>query len=410
MRLRPFSLSLSRPLGTAHGEIRERRGFLVAVDPEVDPVSSRGVGEATPLPGWTESAEACERTLRRAVDDPERIPVFTDRTEAETERATVPEDVPAARHALALARDDARARAEGVPLAKRLLVDATEVGGVDENAGAGGVDENAGAGGVDAIHEAVEADRAALPASVPVNATIGDGSIEETVEAAERAVEAGYGCLKVKVGVRDVATDVERLRATRRAVGSDVSLRADANGAWSREAASNALDRLRDVDLEYVEQPVPAADLAGLAGLREAGGVPMAADESLVRHGLDAVLEAAAADVVVAKPMALGGPDRTVDLAVRAAAAGVDTVVTTTVDAVVARTAAVHVAAAVHGAAAVPGATSDEQSAGEPRACGLATGGLVQRDLAADPCPVDRGSVVVPTDPGLAGDAFDDVV
>jgi L-alanine-DL-glutamate epimerase-like enolase superfamily enzyme len=61
------------------------------------------------------------------------------------------------------------------------------------------------------------------------------------------------------------------------------------------------------------------------------------------------------------------------------------------VDAVVARTAAVHVAAAIPD---VP-------------ACGLATGSLLADDLYPDPAPVENGSVVVPDGPGLAGAAFD---
>jgi len=75
--------------------------------------------------------------------------------------------------------------------------------------------------------------------------------------------------------------------------------------------------------------------------------VPIALDESLATRGLDAVLDADAADAVVLKPMALGGPDRALAAARRAREAGVEPVVTTTIDAVVARTAAVHVAAAI---------------------------------------------------------------
>ena len=386
MRLRRFSLPLARPLGTADGEIDEREGFVVAIDPgnapDDAPVPSRGIGEATPLPGWTESLAACERTLRRTVDDPKRAAIAFEGGDSGIGDARDLEDAPAARHALSLARDDALARGEEIPLAEWLLVDAT----VADRSAVDGVD-----------------DEVTPPRTIPVNATIGDGSVEETVEAAERAIEDGYGCLKVKVGARDLTADVDRLRAVRRSIGPAITLRADANGAWDREAAADALDRLRTVDLEYVEQPIPAADLAGLARLREETRVPIAADEAMVHHGLGAIFDADAADVVIAKPMALGGPDRAVDAALRAAAAGVGTTVTTTVDAVVARTAAVHVAAAVHAAA------SGADSAVEPRAAGLATGGLLERDLAPDPCSIDRGRVTVPTKPGLAGDAFDDL-
>jgi len=99
----------------------------------------------------------------------------------------------------------------------------------------------------------------------------------------------------------------------------------------------------------------------------------------------------------VLKPMALGGPSRALAAGRAAAHAGIDPVVTTTIDAAVARTAAAHVAAALPG--------------GDERAHGLATGDLLATDLVAeDPVPVENGRVAVPTGPGLAGDAFDGLV
>ena len=366
MRHRPFALDLTRPLGTAHGAIRRREGFLIAVERGSDGDSAGGdgggavgLGEATPLPGWTESREACAA----AIDE-----VDVQNGSASAPAAFDAASTPAARHGVSLALADAAARDAGERLADRL---------------------------------ADEADVDATPAdAVPVNATVGDGSPDETAAEARRAVDEGFDCLKLKVGARDVDADVERVRAVREAVGDAVSLRADANGAWDRETARRALDALTDFDLAYVEQPLPADDLDGLAALRAGdrpgrpdGGVPIAADESVAACGVDAVLDAGAADAVVLKPMALGGPDRALAAALRARSAGVDPVVTTTIDAVVARTAAVHVAAAVP----------------EVSPCGLATGTLLDEDLAPDPSPVAEGAVAVPLGPGLAGAAFDDL-
>ncbi|WP_010612465.1 mandelate racemase/muconate lactonizing enzyme family protein, partial [Halococcus hamelinensis] len=143
---------------------------------------------------------------------------------------------------------------------------------------------------------------------VPVNATIGDGSVEETVAEARQAVEAGFTTLKVKVGTRAVDADLERLRAVRAAVGADIALRADANAAWDASEARRALPELADLDLAYLEQPLSSTDLAGHSDLR--GDVPIALDESLAEHSVAAVVEAGAADRVVLKPMVLGGPDR----------------------------------------------------------------------------------------------------
>jgi len=150
------------------------------------------------------------------------------------------------------------------------------------------------------------------------------------------------------------------------------------------------LDAAAALDFAYVEQPLDPTDLAGHAALR-GRGVDVAVDESLTAVGPDAVVEHGAADVVVCKPMALGGPRRTHEIARRAAARGIDAVITTTIDAVVARVGALHVAAALP----------------RVRACGLATGDRLATDLAADPAPVDDGEMPVPPGPGLAGDAFE---
>jgi o-succinylbenzoate synthase len=220
---------------------------------------------------------------------------------------------------------------------------------------------------------------------------VGELSAEETVDAVTDAVGTGYDCVKVKVGVGGVERDVDRLRAARDAAPG-VALRADANGAWSRGEARAFVDGVVDhgVGLDYVEQPLAPDAVADHAALRATTSVPIAVDETLAETGADSVLAADAADVLVLKPMALGGPARTLGVADRAAEAGVESVVTTTIDAVVARIGALHVAAAL----------------GEPPACGLATGGLLERDLTADPAPVSQGSMRLPDGPGLAGDAF----
>nr|WP_276305774.1 o-succinylbenzoate synthase [Halomarina sp. PSR21] len=332
MTLEPFSLPLARPLTTADGTIDRREGFVVAVERR----GERGVGEATPLPGWTESRRACEAALERARDlaDGEGLDAAL--------AALSPRETPAARHGLALALADARSRRAGVPLHRYL----------------------GGTRGVTAV---------------PVNATVGDGSTDETVAAALSAVEDGYRALKVKVGARAVEEDVARLRAVREAVGGGVELRADANAAWTREEAREAVAGLADLGVAYVEQPLAADDLDGHAALR-GGPVRVALDESLVERGAATVLDSDAADVIVLKPMALGGVDRARRIARRARLSGLEAVVTTTVDAVYARTAAVHLAA----------------SLGDVPACGLATASMLAEDLGPDPCRLEGGALTVP--------------
>jgi L-alanine-DL-glutamate epimerase-like enolase superfamily enzyme len=129
--------------------------------------------------------------------------------------------------------------------------------------------------------------------------------IDDPAGMAERARtwrEAGYPALKVKLGTDD---DRERLRAVREAA-PDASIRVDANGDWSPEAAIEALSWLADLDVALLEQPVPADDHAGLARVTEAAPMPVAADESCVTAG-DVPAVADAVDVVVVKLMKCGG-------------------------------------------------------------------------------------------------------
>ena len=332
MEVEPFSVELATPLETAAGAVREREGFLV----RLEHAGTEGVGEASPLLGWTETYEECREALARAAAVAEHIDwgVALAKTEA-----------PAARHALALALQEALARARGEALYRSL-------------------------GGEERVR------------AVPVNATLSDAPPTETAAAAADAVDRGFGCLKLKVGAQDVESDLERVRTVRDRV--DARIRLDANGAWTRSQAGQVVNAVADLGVDYVEQPLPAEDLDGHAALR-GRGVDVAVDESLAAYDIEQVLAAAAADVVVMKPMVLGGPDLAREAATTARAAGVEPVVSTTIDTVVARTGAVHLAASIPDI--------------EP--CGLATGSMLRSDLTPDPATVEDGTVAVPQEPGL---------
>ena len=127
------------------------------------------------------------------------------------------------------------------------------------------------------------------------------------------------------------------------------------------------------------------SDLAGLRALR-ALGVPLLADESARdEDDVARLIDAEAVDGLVLKPMVIGGLQRSLTLAERAAAPGLSVVVTTALDAAIGRAGALHVAAACPQAAVWP--------------CGLDTGGLLERDLFVS----DRviGGTISPRGPGL---------
>ena len=123
-----------------------------------------------------------------------------------------------------------------------------------------------------------------------------------------RPSSRGYECVKVSLGARDPDTDVEVVRRVRRAIGDGVGLRADVDEGWTAERAVHTIERLRPYGLEFVEQPVIAEDLSGLARIRRSTHVPIAADEAVATLAdAERVVWADAADVLVVKAAKAGG-------------------------------------------------------------------------------------------------------
>jgi O-succinylbenzoate synthase len=196
--------------------------------------------------------------------------------------------------------------------------------------------------------------------AVPVNALVDGPFLVQDVR--------GFPAVKVKV--RD-AGGIALVRAVREAVGPDVGVRVDANGAWDVDTAITMIGTLSAFDLEYVEQP--CRTLAELAEVRRRVRVPIAADECI--RTLDDARELRArdaADVVVLKQQPLGGVRAALAVA---EAAGVPAVVSSMMET------SVGIAAGVALAAALPEL---------PYACGLATLDALPGDVTHDPlAPID---------------------
>ena len=159
-------------------------------------------------------------------------------------------------------------------------------------------------------------------------------------------VAAGHTELKLKVG-RDLAQDHDSVAAIRERVGPDVKIRIDANMNWSVPAAIKWIRALEQYDLQYVEQPVPDFDLAGMAQVRRAVATPIAADESCttVRSAVE-LIKADACDVFVVYPSEAGGLTRALQIGALAAAAGKWCAIGSWAELGVATTANAHLAAA----------------------------------------------------------------
>ncbi|HEX9504610.1 MAG TPA: enolase C-terminal domain-like protein [Acidimicrobiia bacterium] len=209
---------------------------------------------------------------------------------------------------------------------------------------------------------------------VPVNALVDGPGFSATAL-------RGFSAVKVKVGA---PADVDVVAAVRDVIGPRVALRIDVNGAWDVETAIDMIRMLARYDLELVEQPV--ASLDGLARVRRAVQVPIAADEC-VRSLADArrLHELDAADVVVLKQQPLGGVRAALAIA---DAAGVPAIVSSMMET------SVGIAAGLALAAALPDL---------PFACGLATVSMLAGDVVVDaPQPIDGMMRVCTVEPDPA--------
>jgi O-succinylbenzoate synthase len=181
-------------------------------------------------------------------------------------------------------------------------------------------------------------------AVVPVNGLL-SGAPVEVLEEARSMRDAGYLSVKLKVGARAVADDAALVCALGEGLGTNISLRLDANRAWGYEDAAEFVRRATGVRFEYVEEPL--ADPAQLPRLVREFEVPVALDESLVGVEPEALEDYRYARALVLKPTLLGGISRTLRVAERALRLGVTPVVSSAYESGVGSAALIALAAGI---------------------------------------------------------------
>ncbi|MGH2842718.1 MAG: mandelate racemase/muconate lactonizing enzyme family protein, partial [Solirubrobacteraceae bacterium] len=211
--------------------------------------------------------------------------------------------------------------------------------------------------------------------SVQCNATIGAEEPARAAAEASVAVAAGFRCVKVKVGD---PRSRERVDAVRAAIGPEVALRLDANGAWSGEDAVQRLAALAEARPELCEEPVHGvAALAQVA--RASPRVRLAADESCADPSL---LSSRICHSVCLKISRAGGITGLLGQAAMARRAGYEVYLASTLDG------PLGIAAALHAAAAID----------PDRPCGLAT---LERFAPPAPLAPRGGTLTPPVGAGL---------
>ncbi len=225
--------------------------------------------------------------------------------------------------------------------------------------------------------------------AVPVNAVIGAGDTGDTVRSAAQLVAAGFTCLKLKVGLepQQVQREIELVTAVRGAIGPEIELRLDANGAWNLEQATAVLGGCLSCDIAYVEQPLPVESLHELPTLRKRTQALIALDEAVTSlSSARRILDAGLADILIVKPQVVGGLLVSRQIIWEAAAHGVECVLTSSIES------GIGIAAILQLAAALPQIR---------RACGLGTLPLLHDDLIVEELGVSKGAISIPGAAGL---------
>jgi len=139
------------------------------------------------------------------------------------------------------------------------------------------------------------------PVAPHTSFTIGIDTVEGTRERVRRA--RAFRALKVKVGG---AEDLERLEAVREEA-PDAAIRVDANEGWTLDGARELMPELIGLNVEFVEQPFPAADIESFDALKEVHPrVPVIVDEGC-QNLADVAPAAAYADGINVKLAKSGG-------------------------------------------------------------------------------------------------------
>lgn len=222
------------------------------------------------------------------------------------------------------------------------------------------------------------------------------GAVEPNVaaERARRMVEQGWRSIKVKVGRTQRPTDdVARLTAVREAIGPDVWLSVDANGAFSVEDAVWLARRLEPLDVRLFEQPTRRGEHDQMRQVRQRCDMPIMADESVFTlDDARRLLAAEAADVISVYPGKHAGLRGTQDIVRLAEAHGVACTIGSNLEREVATAAMAHVVAAT------PNLWCE-------RYPGDLIGPLYfQETLTAEPLQYRADRLVVPTGPGWGVD------
>ena len=147
---------------------------------------------------------------------------------------------------------------------------------------------------------------------IPINRLIWMGDFDRMLQQIEVKMQSGYRCIKLKIGAINFEEELALLKHIRAHYSArEIELRVDANGAFSPVDAMEKLNRLAELELHSIEQPIRAGQWEEMARLTADTPLPIALDEELIGcntpEGKQDLLTSVRPQYIILKPSLHGG-------------------------------------------------------------------------------------------------------
>mgnify|MGYP001078576726 FL=1 len=257
--------TFKRPGGTSRGVMTQKKAWFISVWDEKNP-SNVGIGECSIIEGLSPDYESDAqyesrldyviRNINNFLDDSSRL-----------------KDEPSILFGLEMARLDFESGG------KRLFYDTNFYHGKD---------------------------------MIPINGLIWMGEPSFMAEQIEAKLAQGFSCIKMKIGAIDFEQEIKLLKGIRKDYNKDqITLRVDANGAFTPGDAAQKLKRLAELDIHSIEQPIKPKQWKEMYKLCKANHLPIALDEELIgvneREDKIDLLDSIRPQYIILKPSLMGG-------------------------------------------------------------------------------------------------------
>lgn len=148
--------------------------------------------------------------------------------------------------------------------------------------------------------------------AVPINGLIWMGTQAFMKQQIKSKIEAGFNCIKMKIGAIDFHSEIDLLKSIRKEFSpTEMEIRVDANGAFTPEEALEKLKILSDLELHSIEQPIKQGQIQEMARLCEKTPLPIALDEELIGvfsvTNRQKLLQTIQPQYIILKPSLIGG-------------------------------------------------------------------------------------------------------